>query len=120
MEIGRVLLALLVVVGLGACDTTGAALLESDAGIIWQKDPSCELTGEVPAEIPGVVTIGRGMAVEVQIEVDGSRDVVTEAVILGEGSGTAALDEALIEAALQMRFHCVGSGMAVGRRVYFI
>lgn len=120
MEIGRVPLALLVVVGLGACGTTGAGLLESDARIIWEQAPSCELTGAAPEEIPGVVTIGRGKAVEVQIEVDGSRGVVTEAVILGQGSGTTALDAALIEATLQMRFHCVGSGLTFGRRVYFI
>ena len=40
MEIGRVPLALLVVVGLGACGTTGAGLLESDARIIWEQAPS--------------------------------------------------------------------------------
>ena len=126
MDIGRVLGALLVMVGLGACDTTGSALFEVEAAeaagseIIWEQDQSCELSVDAPAAIPGVVTIGRAQAVPVQIQVDGTTGEVSEAVILGEGSGVAALNEALLEAALRMRFDCARRGLALGRRVYFI
>ena len=126
VDIGRVLVALLVMVGLGACDTTGSALLEAEAAeaagseIIWEQDRSCELSVDALAAIPGVVTIGRAQAVAVQIQVDGTTGMANEAVILGEGSGTAALDEALLDAALRMRFDCAQPGLALGRRVYFI
>ena len=126
MDIGRVLVALLVTVGLAACDTTGSALLEAEATeaagseIIWEQARSCELSVDATAAIPGVITIGRAQAVTVQIQVDGATGMVSEAVILGEGSGTAALNDALLEAALRMRFDCARRGLALGRRVYFI
>lgn len=132
MVIGRVLAALLAMAGLGACDTTGTAMLDAaaahdaaaavaaDSEIIWEQDLSCELTANAPAVVPGVVTIGRVQEVAVQIRVDGTRGIVSEAVILGQGSGTAALDKAVLELALRMQFDCARSGPALGRRVYFI
>ena len=126
MVIGRVLAALLCMAGLGACDTTGAAMLDAEAAvaagseIIWEQDRSCELTANAPTAIPGVVTMGRVQEVAVQIRVDGTNGIVSEAVILGRGSGTAALDKAVLDLALRMQFDCARSGPALGRWVYLI
>lgn len=118
---------LLVTIVLGACGTTSIwqtgsteEAAAADSGqVIWEEDRACERTFD-PRPMTGVITIGRAQAVEVEIQVDGTRGVVTEAVVLGKGSGTAEVDAALIEAALRMRFDCERRGTAHGRRVYFI
>ena len=122
-------LVLLVVIVLGACGTNSvrqsgteaaAAAAADGEQVIWEEDRACERTF-APRPVTGVVTIGRARAVEVEIQVDATRGVVTEAVLLGERSdGTAELDAALIEAALRLRFDCERRGMARGRWVYYI
>ena len=113
-------LVLLVVIALGACGTISVGQPGSGEQVIWEEDRACERTFD-PPPATGVVTIGRARAVEVEIQVDATRGVVTEAVLLGERSGgTAELDAALIEAALRMRFDCERRGVARGRWVYFI
>lgn len=103
-------LVLLVVIVLAACGTTsvgqpGTEAATAAAGeVIWEEDRAGERTFD-PGPVTGVVTIGRARAVAVgDSGRDATRGVVTEAVLLGEGSGGAGsgADRSGVAAALRL------------------